>query len=183
MTPADPADLIHLVAQGDQDAFAKLYQLTAPRLFRLAVLVTGHKELAEEALQDAFLQVWHGASSYDASRGHLNTWLNVIVRRRCIDLLRRQGGRTVALLEADQAALVSDSGDPFDTVALDSDARRLHTCLQGLETSQRQALGMAYFQGLSHTELANSLRIPLGTLKSWIRRGLARLDKCLHHEL
>lgn len=183
MSPVDPADLIRLVAQGDETAFSKLYTLTAPRLYRLALLVTGQREIAEEALQDAFLQVWHGASGYDPSRGQLSTWMNVIVRRRCIDLVRRHGGRTQSLSDAEQAALVSELGDPFDAVALDSDARRLHACLQGLESSQRQALGMAYFQGLSHNELAISLKVPLGTLKSWIRRGLARLDKCLHHEL
>lgn len=181
--PADLTALLERVASGDREAFSALYQLSSSRLFRLATLVTGDEALAEEALQDAYLQIWHGASTYDASRGTPDTWMNVLVRRRCIDLLRREGRRQQHIVEAEWEHLPSSLPDPMAQAMLDHDARRLMVCMEGLDPSQRDALGMAYFHGLSHRELASRLSVPLGTLKSWIRRGLDRLDKCLHHEL
>ncbi len=179
----DLAPLVYRVALGEQRAFEALYRQTSPRLFSLALLLLKRRDLAEEALQDAFVSVWHGAPSYRPELGTVSTWLNVILRRRCIDRLRREPRAGLPLSEEDWAQLPVNDPSPLQALLSDSDAQLLARCLEQLEGRQRESVALAFFHGLSHSELAQQLTAPLGTVKAWVRRGLERLRGCLHHEI
>lgn len=176
-------DLLHGCAQGKQPAFQKLYQLASPQLFAVLVRILKRRDLAEEALQDAFLSVWRNASSYTAQKGTPMTWLVSICRYRALDMLRREK-REVHMDPADDANqdndmfnLRDESGDG-DLIS-HAEARALRHCLDELNEGQRNSLKLAYFDGCSHEEIAGALRAPLGTIKSWVRRGLQGLKQCL----
>jgi RNA polymerase sigma factor (sigma-70 family) len=196
-TPTDPqAALIQAldrVAGGDAGALRQLYDATAPRLYGLALQVLQHRDLAEDALQDAFLQVWRNAADYRASLSPPMAWLGMIVRSRALDLRRRRkAARADAVsLDDDGDGGGEHTGEPLLNQLADTDAgpddrlhasqlaRTLHHCLDKLEPKQRDAVALAYLRDLSHTELAAQLAVPLGTVKSWVRRGLLQLRGCL----
>lgn len=177
MTPLEP--LIEACASGDRRAFASLYDAAAPQLFGLALRILKRRDWAEDVLQEALLSAWQHAGDYRRELGAGKTWLTVILRNRALDRLRREN-----------ATRLSDTGDALPelpdtgpsaldlTIAGDS-GRRLMRCLEQLEETQRRAILLAYFDGLTHEELASRLASPLGTVKSWIRRGLQRLKGCL----
>lgn len=184
--PSPDDDLIALidrVATGDDGALKDLYDLTASRLFGLAFRVTGRREWAEDALQDSFLYVWRNAGDYRASLSPPLAWLGLIVRSRALDLLRRQrsepSGQAQPLDDdwGDQTA--SDAPGPTELHQRSEQAWALHQCLQRLEGRQRAVIGMAYLRDLSHGELAEQLKVPLGTVKTWIRRGMEQLRTCM----
>jgi RNA polymerase sigma-70 factor (ECF subfamily) len=177
------ADLLHGCAQGRQPSFQKLYQLTSPQLFAILVRILKRRDLAEEALQDAFLSVWRNAASYTLQKGTPMTWLVSICRYRALDMLRSVR-REVRLDPSEEA----DASTEFDAMEDESqsgdflshaEARALRRCLDELSESQRNSLKLAYFDGCSHDEIAGVLRAPLGTVKSWVRRGLQALKTCL----
>ncbi len=175
----DLAILLGKTALGDQRAFERLYQLSSPKLYGLALLVVKRKDLAEEALQDAFVSIWHSAHSFSMDKGSAQTWLSTIVRNRCLDKLRRQPKGVVDLQPEEWENLIADNIEPLDQTIADADAKRLTKCLEHLDENQRQSLVLAYFQGFSHSELAKQLSAPLGTAKEWVRRGLEKLKGCL----
>lgn len=175
----DLAVLLAKTALGDQRAFERLYQLSSPKLYGLALLVVKRRDLAEEALQDAFVSVWHSAHSFSIDKGTAQTWLSTIVRNRCLDKLRRQPQGVIDLKPEEWENLVADCTGPLDAAVADADAKRLNKCLEHLDDKQRQSVVLAYFQGLSHSELAKQLSAPLGTVKAWVRRGLDKLKGCL----
>ncbi len=175
----DISTLIYRTALGDQRAFENLYQQSSPRLFALAMMVVKRKDLAEEALQDAFVSIWHSAQSYTEDKGSAQTWLNTIVRNRCLDKLRRQPKGISDLSPVEWENIIADTPEPLAEVLADDDAKRLNGCLEHLDDKQRQSLMLAYFQGLSHSQLAVQLSVPLGTVKAWVRRGLEKLKGCL----
>jgi len=179
MTEDLPA-LIYRTALGDQRAFEQLYEATSPQLYALAIAVLRNRDHAQDILQEAFISVWHAAGSYNASKGSVQTWLNVIVRHRCIDRLRRAPRHETAFNDADWASLEAEGPTPLQHLVQDADARGLARCLKGLESQQRDALTLAYFHGLTHSELATRLKAPLGSVKSRVRRGLSSLRRCLH---
>src|SRR5262249_18274777 len=127
--------------------------------------------------------VWHHAGSYVAAKSQPLTWLTSIVRNRCLDQLRRRELETVTLTSdaEDEPAidLPADAPSPAELLVSGADARSLRECVETLDGGLKQAIALAFFQGLSHAELAAHLREPLGTVKSWIRRGLERLKRCL----
>ena len=179
----DLARWLARVALGDRHAFEALYQATSSYLMAVAWRVLQHRDLAEEVLQDAFVKVWHGAGMYDARLGAPMTWLINIVRNRAIDIRR---SRAAALSDAhgdDDAdapdALASPAAGPEQW--LDAAIRQVgvQQCMGQLTASQRQALALVYYQGMSHTEAAQALNTPLGTTKAWVRRGLDYLRACL----
>jgi RNA polymerase sigma-70 factor (ECF subfamily) len=140
--------------------------------------------IAEEMLQEAFVSVWHHAGTYDAAKSQPLTWLTSIVRNRCLDRLRRREVDTETLTPRDDDEAPaweppSEGPTPVELLLAAADARALRGCLDGLEPGPRQAIALAFFRGLSHRELAAHLREPLGTVKSWVRRGLATLRRCL----
>lgn len=176
-TDGDPlaAALAGIVA-GDRTALAELYRLAAPRLLGVALRILRRRDAAEDVLQDAFLAVWQRAGQYSAERGQPLAWLSMIVRNRAIDRLRQETRRA-------EDELASDDALP-DVLVLDEAAARgvggdIARCLSALPAEQQRALLLAAQYGLSHEEIARRLGRPLGTVKSWIRRGLIELRECL----
>jgi RNA polymerase sigma factor (sigma-70 family) len=180
---AELMQLIDRVAQRDEAALKSLYELTSGKLYGLAMRVVRHNEWAEDALQDTFLQIWRTAPDYRASLSPPMAWLGLIVRSRSLDLLRRRKAEREHLTdEIDEAmadTLEGDSPNPMDTSLASQQAWALHQCLGKLENKQREVVSLAYLRDLSHGELAEQLRLPLGTVKTWIRRGLDQLRSCL----
>ncbi len=176
------ADLLARTALADQAAFAELYRLASPHLFAVALRILRERAAAEEVLQDAFVNVWHHAASYSSARSQPLTWLTSIVRNRCLDLLRKRELDTVSLARDDDDAefdMPADTPTPAEMLVAGADALAVRDCVDQLEGGPKQAIALAFFQGLSHGELAEHLRQPLGTVKSWIRRALERLKRCL----
>ena len=174
--------LIGAVALGDRTAFRKLYDATSGKLFGFALRILRKDELAEEALQDAFVSIWHAAAGYQLHLSAPLTWMAAIVRNKALDIHRRQPRGEVELPAGDYdpvAALQDPAAGPQDLAELSRDAAALAGCMERLAGRQRQAIGMAYLHDLSHSEVAAQLSLPLGTVKTWIRRGLDRLRDCL----
>lgn len=177
MAPSREA-LLQACAGGDQTALHSLYSATSPQLFGLAVGILRNRDLAEDVVQDSFVQVWRHARSFDPDRGTAMAWLARIVRNKCFDLLRRRG-RESPLDDAVMASWEDPSPSPAELTGLSQDARRLRACLEQLEESPRRSLMLAYYEGLTFEQVAGRLRAPLGTVKSWIRRSLIRLKGCM----
>ena len=173
--------LLAAVALQDRVAFRRLYDATSAKLFGFALRVLHKEELAEEAVQDAFVAIWHAAAGYQMHLASPLTWMVTIVRNKALDIRRRaqaDGGNVrVELEDADGVADVT--AGPHDLAQLSRDARALARCMGTLEGRQRQAIGMAYLHDLSHADVAARLGLPIGTVKTWIRRGLDRLRDCL----
>lgn len=175
--------LIDRVAARDESALRQLYDATAAKLYGLALRVLGKPEWAEDCLQETFLQVWRSAADYRASLSPPMAWLGMLVRSRSLDLLRRsQAQRHSQTDDIDDHladTLAGDIPDPMDTTLASQQAWALHQCLGRLENKQREVISLAYLRDLSHTELATQLSLPLGTVKTWIRRGLDQLRQCM----
>lgn len=187
MNPAiSDADLIGLldrVAAHDHAALKLLYERTAPRLYGLALRVVGQREAAEDVLQDAFMTIWRSAVDYRATLSPPMAWLCLVVRSRALDCLRRLGASrshlTQELDEGLAAVLAGDLPDPMAQAHASEQASALHRCLSQLDHRQREVISSAYLRDLSHSELSKQLKLPLGTVKTWIRRGLEQLRGCL----
>jgi RNA polymerase sigma-70 factor (ECF subfamily) len=177
------ARLMELLARTtlhDQQAFAELYRRTSPHLYAVALRILREPAAAEEVLQESFVNIWHHAESYVAARSQPLTWLTSIVRNRCLDQLRRHEVETVTMDDEEEGvAIAAEDPTPLETLISGADALAVKDCVEALEPGQKQAIALAFFQGLSHSELARHLRQPLGTVKSWVRRGLERLRGCL----
>ncbi|MFJ2463223.1 sigma-70 family RNA polymerase sigma factor [Pseudomonas sp. NPDC087615] len=177
---ADTDQLRHLLAQcslGDRRAFETLYRSVGPRLHGVALRFMGRTDLAEEVLQESFVRIWNNASRYEAHLSAPMTWMINITRNQAIDQLRKHRDRPLSDVEQD--ALADESPSAHDQLSSAREAHALNRCLDSLDGMQRQSISVAYFQGLSCTELAEHLATPLGTVKSWIRRGMERLRRCL----
>ncbi len=175
--------LLDRVARQDASALKVLYDRSASVLFGLAMRVVRNPEWAEDVVQESYLTIWRSAGDYRASLSPPMAWMGLIVRSRALDLLRRRAAeradRTDELDETLADTLEGDAPNPMDEVQASQQARALHRCLQQLEQAQRQVLSLAYLRDLSHHELAEQLRLPLGTVKTWIRRGLIQLRGCM----
>ena len=173
--PMDNDDLLPLLcatAQGDKNAFSNLYQQTSGKLFAISLNMLTNRAHAEEALQDAFIKIWHNASEYNASKGTVISWMISIVRYRSLDSLRYHKVRKEQSL----------GDDEYENESIDvtyDEETKLVNCIEQLEPQQKQAIHLAYYKGLSHSELVDHIETPLGTVKSWIRRGLMQLQRCL----
>jgi RNA polymerase sigma-70 factor, ECF subfamily len=169
-------ELLRKTAAGDSAAFAALYKQTSAKLFGIAIRIAGRGEVAEDALQECFVLVWQRAGEYDPRRGGVMSWLIAIMRNCTIDRLRRRHVRPeghAAPEEALRHAVAPDSADRG------AELRALRGCLDELEEKPRRAVVLAYLYGLSREELAEQLAVPVGTVKSWLRRSLDRLRRCL----
>ena len=177
--------LLERIAQQDDAALKVLYRQCAPKLYGLALRVVTHRDWAEDVLQEAFLSIWRSAADYRASLSPPMAWLGLIVRSRGLDLLRRRAAnRSHVTQELDETladTLAGDIDNPMDTALASEQAWALHQCLGRLENKQREVVSLAYVRDLSHSELAQQLQLPLGTVKSWIRRGLDQLRLCMAH--
>jgi RNA polymerase sigma factor (sigma-70 family) len=170
--------MIGRCATGDRLALKRLFDAEAPRMIGVAERILRRRALAEEAMQDAFVQVWRRASSFDPKLGSGRTWLYTILRNRSLNILRSES-RTELVGDDTTFDRASDDDDPETVVMKLGEATRLRQCLEKLEPARRQAIVLAYSNGLSHGELAGRLNLPLGTIKSWIRRGMQTLKECL----
>ncbi len=176
----DPlAELLQACAEGDEPAFAELYALTSARLFAVAVRVAGRRDWAEDVLQDGFVKIWRQAAHYDVARGAAMTWLAAIIRNTALDRLRRHRGEVLMADRPDGAPCLEPSLDPMDDLLRRDNASGLWRCLGELEPRQARAILDAYCYGYTHDELAARFDAPVGTVKSWLRRGLLRLRACL----
>jgi RNA polymerase sigma-70 factor (ECF subfamily) len=176
--------LLAACAKRDQSAFSRLYDATSAKLFAVALRMLKREDWAEEVLQDCYISIWNNASSYTAGLSAPMTWMTSIVRNRCLDWLRRPRLEVSAEPDDEDGESLIDSmasTDPGPLEALESasDAQALRRCLAQLEAKQRDAIMLAFYEGLSHSELADRLQHPLGTVKTWVRRGLERLKGCL----
>ena len=179
MAEEDLEKLLLQTAEGDQRAFATLYQQTAPRLFAVCQKMLGRRSWAEEVLQEAYVRIWHNAGNFDHSRGAVLTWMVSVARYRCIDFLRLRRVSERPLDDSNWAEF-SDSGPgPLDLALQEGDGAALSRCMDTLTTDQRQCIVLAFFNGLTHEELCRKLEKPVGTVKSWVRRGLQNLKGCL----
>lgn len=169
-------ELLRRTATGDAAAFAALYKETAGKLFGVAIRIAGRGEVAEDALQECFVLVWQRAAEYDPSRGAAMSWLIAIIRNCTIDRLRRRARRPEGHATTEEA--LRRVAAP-DSPAKGAELRALRHCLGELDEQPRQAVLLAYLYGLTREELAARLAVPVGTVKSWIRRSLDRLRRCL----
>ena len=170
--------LLIAVAQEDRKAFQRLYEKISGRMFGLCLKLAKQQDLAEEALQDAFVQIWHRASEYHNERGAPLSWMMTIARYRTLDLMRSRKSR--ATEGDDYLDNVEDQREgPLDHSLRDAGAKELTGCLEELSDDQRDSILLSYYRGLTHDELAYALSSPIGTVKSWVRRGLMALKRCL----
>ncbi|WP_237718149.1 sigma-70 family RNA polymerase sigma factor [Cupriavidus sp. BIS7] len=180
----DPFEaLLGRVAMGDRLALRAIYDQAAPKLFGLALRITGRRDWAEDVVQESFVSIWHHAGDYRPQLAAPMTWMTTIVHNRALDCLRRANAARLAsampLEEAPEIFFKDEHDGPAELAQASEQARALNRCLQRLEPSQREAVVLAYLQDLSHAELATRMRAPLGTIKSWVRRGLEKLRSCL----
>ncbi|MEO0615143.1 MAG: sigma-70 family RNA polymerase sigma factor [Pseudomonadota bacterium] len=181
MTSSSDLDaLLGRVAQSDRAAFRVLYEASASTLFAVLISILRQRDLAEDALQDVFVRVWNNADAWRPSRGAAMAWLTTLARNRAIDILRKRG-RELPLSDEAAAALPAENGDADPEVAAQwgSDTVRLRDCMKELSGEQRSSIRLAFLRGLSHSEVARATGAPIGTVKSWIRRGLAALKTCI----
>lgn len=167
------------VAGGDRDALRIVYQDTSAKLFGVCLRILNDRGEAEDVLQDVYLTLWRKASSFDPARASPITWLVAIARNRCIDRLRAAAPRRrVEPIEA--AEEVRDPAPAAsDLLEASQQSGRLRMCLEQLESRQSTAIRAAFLDGHTYEELAERMNVPLGTMKSWIRRGLLKLRDCL----
>jgi RNA polymerase sigma-70 factor (ECF subfamily) len=171
------AGLLEAVSRRDRAAFAALYRRTSAKLYGICLRLLGSESEAQDVLQEVYVTVWQKAGRYDSARASAITWLAVMARNKAIDRLRR---RTIASDNLDAAAEIEDDGpSAFDLVEGAQDAARLGHCLDELEERARAMIRAAFLDGATYPELAEREGVPLGTMKSWIRRGLQRLRGCL----
>jgi RNA polymerase sigma-70 factor (ECF subfamily) len=185
MTEDNPLEaLLAAIARGDRRAFAELYAATSPQLLALLLRMLQRRDWAEEALQDCYVRIWQKSESYSPERGAPLAWLTTIARYRALDLLRARRP------EVNESSFDEDKPSPLERA--DDDAAspeqgamqregigRLEDCMRNLGEEQRRSVLLAYYEGYTHTELARRMKAPMGTVKSWVRRGLLQLRDCM----
>jgi RNA polymerase sigma-70 factor (ECF subfamily) len=178
---AKPVDLVSLLAsaaQGDDAAFERLYAATRAKLYGIIIRILRRADLADEVMQEAYLQIWRSARDFDSQRASPMTWMIAIARNRAIDLVRRKSEISI---EEETAAMevAAETIDPLGGLAMTEDLRRLLGCLGGLDDERRQMVLLAYYDGASREELATKFDKPVNTIKTWLRRSLIELRECL----
>lgn len=171
------AELIRAVARGSEPALKRLYEREAGRLYAVAVRIVRRRDVADEVLQDSFVQIWQNARRFEEDRGAAEAWLTGIVRYRAID-----AARSVAREDITGDPSLGDDVefcDPADLIDLKAIAPQLYRCIDLLDDGPKRCVLLAYVDGLAHGEIAARIRSPLGTVKSWIRRALISLRSCL----
>lgn len=176
---AEEAQLLSQVGGGDKDSFEELHRRLSTLLFTSAYGILNNREAAEDVTQDVFLQIWEKAPTYDPTRGKAATWALTLARNKAIDRLRAAPARgTLAPIEfADD---VADAGaTPLQTAVSADERERLEACMRQLDPRRQSLIRAAFFEGSTYEELAQRIASPLGSVKSWIRRGLLQLRGCL----
>jgi RNA polymerase sigma factor (sigma-70 family) len=189
-TDRELIDLVECIARAQEvplavreDAFRRLYELTSSKMYGVALRVLANREWAEDVLQDAYLYVWRAAEGYRATLSPPMAWMGVVVRSRALDFLRRRHSERLDTSQTIDGVvsdtLADEAESPMDVAQASEQAWALHECLRKLEGRQREVLSLAYLRDLSHGELSQQLKLPLGTVKTWIRRGIEQLRGCM----
>jgi RNA polymerase sigma-70 factor, ECF subfamily len=185
-TRFDDAVLMRLIANSKTEALSVLYDRYARLVYGLALQATGEPASAEEVTQDTFLRAWENAATYQSEKGKVSTWLASIARNRSIDLMRRKQARrenTQVSLDELPSFTLQGNENVENEVDLRSKQRAVRRALAKLPEDQRKALALAYFRGMTHEQIAESLGQPLGTVKTRIRLGMQKLRLCLQEEI
>jgi RNA polymerase sigma-70 factor, ECF subfamily len=172
-------DLIARCALRDQAAFVALYEATSANLFGVALRILKTRQRAEEVLQDGFVKIWQRAGDYDLNRGAPMTWMINIVRNQALDACRRADFRAQQNAIPLDDSLPDHADGPAEEAIMNDELARLRRCLQLLGEEQRACLLLVHHEGYTPAEVARRKRLPLGTVKTWIRRGLIRLRECM----
>jgi RNA polymerase sigma-70 factor (ECF subfamily) len=173
--------LLSRVALGDRQAFSRLYDACAPKLFGICLRILKERSQAEDALQEISVKIWRNSQSYMGGSQSPMGWLVSIARNHAIDVLR---ARRAPAVDLDEAVGVSDSApDPERSAIASDEARRLATCLDEQKPERAKALRAAYIEGYSYEELATRFSVPLNTMRTWLRRGLIGLRECLERQV
>lgn len=171
------------VAQGDQTSLREVYSLTSSKLFGICLRICRDREAAADVLQEVYIKVWHRAGRFDPAKASPITWLGTIARNTAIDFVRSQQARdgkvAMTTWSEEPTLILFEDRSAFETLEGAQTRWRLEKCLDKLGENQGGAIRSAFFDGLTYTELADSLALPLGTIKSWVRRGLLHLRDCL----
>jgi RNA polymerase sigma factor (sigma-70 family) len=184
----DLSQLLARAGMGDRAAFAALYEKSSSHLFAVVLRICRDRAQAEDILQEVYVNVWRAARGFDAAQSQPLTWLTSIARNRAIDSLRRaqtqpQFQSTITSADDEDSDVYDETADdtpgPLDLLSRASDARALANCMRDLTAPQRQSVALAFYDGLSHVEVAEKMGQPLGTVKSWVRRALLSLKSCL----
>jgi RNA polymerase sigma-70 factor (ECF subfamily) len=174
------------VALGDRAALRRVYDMTSAHLLGVALRILNRRDEAEDVLQEAFVNVWHHAGSYSAAQAQPMTWLISIVRNKALDVVRSARSRHETGMpqheDGDEHDIEDERPNPLQLLTEASEAMRIRACMESLEASHRQCLALAYYHGMSHSEVAEHMGSPLGTVKAWVRRGLERMKKCLESQ-
>lgn len=180
MTPLPTFDYeaaLEACARGERFALRALYERESAWLLGVALRIVRNRDAAHDVLQDAFLAIWQRAASYQRSLGSARGWIYTVVRHRALDEVRRTGRETPAgdALEA----LADDATDHAALTVAHDDSAQLQDCLKTLEAKRRDCIVYAFVEGYTHEQIADTLATPVGTVKSWIRRGLLALKECM----
>lgn len=180
-TSENLASLMTRIAAGEREALRQLYDATSSKLFGVCLRILSDREESEDVLQDVYVTIWRRADRFDAGRASVMTWVSTIARNRAIDRLRARG--PLAYAEPVEDMEIADGAESAETLlSAADDGRRLHHCLGELDERTAKVIRTAFFEGVTYEALARRMDAPLGTVKSWIRRGLAKLKGCLSHE-
>ena len=182
-TPDDEnAQIVHYLqgcAQGNHRHFENLYRLTSPKLFGLLLRILNNQAGSEDCLQQVYIKIWNHADRFQPEKARAMTWLATIARNEALDQLRKnkkQGGQE----SGDLLGTLEGNETPHDVVLeKQQSGNRVHACIDTLPDNYRQSVELAYFEGLTHPLLAERMQVPLGTAKTWVRRGLLRLKECM----
>lgn len=174
---AELQDLLARVALRDRNAFQRLYQTAAPKLFGICLRILKDQQEAEDVLQEVFVKIWHNADRYAPQVASPQAWMNAVTRNLAIDTLRKRkpGGG-----DLDAAEQIADKRPgPEDDAVMRSEGRRIDSCLAELAPEKARAVRLAYVEGESYVDLAQQFEVPLNTMRSWLRRSLIALRECL----
>ena len=173
--------LLYQVAEGDEHAFSKLYKLTSAKLYGVSLRMMKNEGQAQEVLQDAYTSIWRNAGVFTRDRGSPITWMTSIVRYRALDLIRRNKREMDRGMDdvVDTLADETQESDPELSSLRLGDSKELQRCLDELPDGQRECIMLSFVYGYTHEELSEKTSSPLGTVKSWVRRGLEKLKNCL----
>ncbi|MCL9981671.1 MAG: sigma-70 family RNA polymerase sigma factor [Erythrobacter sp.] len=175
------SDLIERVAKGDRKALESVYDRTSAKLYGVCLRIARDRDAADDILQDVYLKVWNRAGRFDRERASPITWLCAVARNAAIDWVRKHGAPTAPPIEL---SATPDAGvdSAMEAMLEDEGRAQIFSCLEALPANHQRAIRLAFFDGSSHSELASIMQVPLGTMKSWIRRGLLQLRGCLQGE-
>ncbi len=172
--------LLLACANGNKRAFEQLYERTSTTLFKLLMRILKRPDLAQDCLQEVYLKIWNNAGEYRSNVAAPLTWMSSIARYQAFDLLRRRRREVEEDRPNEVAWQAGFENSVEDAIAENSDRDRLESCLRMMNSDHRQIFSLAYFRGLSHTEVAQQTDLPMGTVKTWISRGLKSLRQCMH---